>query len=289
MIIACPQCGRKLQVEEAQAGRPVRCPGCQNTFNAPAAAPVAEVVAPVPVAASPVGPKVEAVMNRVAGYAKLAKPLIVLGLILVVVSRGCDTLGARGVLSTSAKVTQAQNDFEARWDKNMQSKVLERGDVNEKLHPRRGADGKVPEVSPEDMKNYQEKLDKIDQNLSDMQADKDKEETKLRAGDWAGLINAARSASSSYEYYSYWYTVAFLVGTIVLLLGLLGLAFGATTLVERILSLGMIGIIVSSIYIGGVAWFSSVATDVNSTVQMEKPMPRSTIPRSIMPGRIGMP
>ena len=90
MIIACPQCGRRLQVEDAQAGRPVRCPGCQNTFTAPAvgAPPMAEAVAQPPAAPTPIPPRVTAAMDRVKGYAALAKPLIIIGLLLAVVARG---------------------------------------------------------------------------------------------------------------------------------------------------------------------------------------------------------
>ena len=33
-IIECPECGRKLRVQDNLLGRKVKCPGCETTFTA---------------------------------------------------------------------------------------------------------------------------------------------------------------------------------------------------------------------------------------------------------------
>jgi hypothetical protein len=277
MVIACPQCGRKLQAEESAQDRQVRCPGCQNTFVIPArvagAVPVAEEVlppaAPVPVAAAP---RSAAQFTRKPGFAVWAKPLLVAGLLLVVVSRGCDSLSSRGVVSAHAKMTQAQNDFEARWDRDLRKMTTERKGYEEQLN-------KVTDkpLSDEQKGNLEKKVNELTEKLKKVQDDKEKEAARLRDGAWADMANDARNAGASYETQAYWFGVGFLAGTVALVLGLLALAFSATTTVERILSLGMIAIIVFSIYVAGMAWFTSVAADAKG-LGGGPPMARSALP-----------
>jgi hypothetical protein len=97
------------------------------------------------------------------------------------------------------------------------------------------------------------------------------------------MASTARNAGASYQVWGYWYAMLFLVGSLALVLGLLGMAFSATTVVERVLSLGMIAIIVFSLYVGGMAWVSSVAGDTKGVAEAERSLPRWVMPGLPMP------
>jgi hypothetical protein len=258
MIVPCPKCGRRLQVVP---DRPVLCPGCQHTFVAPAGAD-SPAASDIP-AAAPVQPAYTVPARTPAAACRgmecagtIAKPLIVLGLVLVILSRGCDTLSSRGVTSSHAKVTQAQNDFQSKWDSQERKLERERQDVNQRMND--------PKTTDQDREGLRKQMTDITDRAKKVRDDKDKEETDLRTGAWASLISTARGAGATHDVWSFWFACAFLLGTLLLVLGLLSMAFTATGTIERILSLGMIAIIVFSIYVGGVAWFTSVASDIKA-------------------------
>ncbi len=54
--MSCPGCGAKLVLDDAFSGRQVRCPRCQNTFQAPGGGAVPEIPSPAPPASSPTPP-----------------------------------------------------------------------------------------------------------------------------------------------------------------------------------------------------------------------------------------
>jgi hypothetical protein len=47
-VVACPECGKKLNVPESAAGKKVRCPGCQKVFPVPGAPAANPTSAPTP-------------------------------------------------------------------------------------------------------------------------------------------------------------------------------------------------------------------------------------------------
>jgi predicted Zn finger-like uncharacterized protein len=310
MIAACPHCGRKLQVEEAHLGHQVRCPGCQNTFAATASAPAAALAAgattaapplagPAPLAAAPEGGHAKAAFRGAmfcagkGGFVGFlqgisgAIPLLVFaGLFLVILSRGCDTLGMRGVTQAQAKYEQAQTDFQNKWVRKaapLMQRIDESSGKMDKV--RRDADEEAMKASTEDQSKIRESADKeIErlredakkdrEDLSKMREEQEKEASKLKFDSWLSLEEDAESAANVHAARGYWYSWMFLLGTLLLTFGLIGLAFTATGTIERILSLGMIGVIVISIYIGGVAWIGSVVGDVKSVDgRVSKAMP----------------
>lgn len=54
--MSCPGCGAKLVLDDNFAGRTVRCPRCQNTFQAPGGGGVPEVPSPAPPPSRPTPP-----------------------------------------------------------------------------------------------------------------------------------------------------------------------------------------------------------------------------------------
>jgi len=160
-----------------------------------------------------------------------AQAILMLGLVLVLAARGCDSLGARNVVRLNAKITQEQQTFAA----NLQ------------------AEEKAIAAEPDAAK----KLDEVRKNHAKQRAAKEK--------DWAQMQNAANEASSNNLIWGYWREMMFVVGTILLSLGLTAVAFVGQG-IERYLSFGLLAIIVFSVYVGGAAWFTSIVGGLQGMV-----------------------
>lgn len=239
MIIPCSHCGKKLEVDESMSGRSARCPSCHQVFTiqlpAAGAPDVAEPAASAPAKAEPEVPIASPAGGMLASLlgpwpascgrvTLVARVLLLAGLVLVLLSRGCDSIGNRAVLRASAKQQHVENEFRDKWDRQINA------------------------ANPSEMSGLREKMSK--------------ERAELEKDDWAELKSAARDASSSNAMWGYWREWMFLAGTIVLVLGLVGTAFTSGVLVERILCLLMMAIITFSIYIGGLAWIGSIASNI---------------------------
>lgn len=243
MIITCLHCGKRLEVEESMVGRQARCPGCQQAFtiqaptgSPPGPAPAVAAEREIPMAArgddAPQMPRARsgggllASLNCPAGgglMLTVGRAMLLGGLVLVLLARGCDSIGNRAIARAGAKLQQAQNDFTDKWDRQMK--------------------------------------DAKDSDKADIQKKMDKEKTELEKGDWADMRMASRDAVTSNAMWGYWHECMFIFGTIVLVLGLVGTAFSGS-LAERILCMVMMAIITFSIYIGGLAWIGTIAGNI---------------------------
>ena len=212
MIVTCPQCQKKLHVDDALAGQEVRCPGCQTAFTATAASPAetyatdtpaaAPAPAPQPVPLTP-APTYRRPSRSASGGpggidVALGKIGVALGLVLVLLARGCDSVGNRSVARAHAKKEEARLE--------------------------------MPKSS-ERTKADRERLEELDEEVDEARIDN----TLL----------------------GYWREWLFVIGSIILSLGLLHVGFGGTG-AERIICLIMLAIITFSIYVGGVPWISSL-------------------------------
>lgn len=193
MIVSCPQCQKKLEVEAGSVGRQVQCPGCQKLFAVSASPGVGGSSTP----SYPPGPsRRPASATAVPGLTGtgVGKLLLVVGLILVLFARGLDSLSARGVARAHARVSQAEAQEES------------------------------------------------DKEIRDLQED-------------------ARSAAYSNTMNAYWFEWLFVLGSVLLVGGLVWVGFAGSG-AERIICLIMIAIVTFSIYIGGTAWIGSIANNI---------------------------
>jgi hypothetical protein len=198
MKTACPHCQKQLEISDDVLGKQIVCPACQQEFSVtrlqevPGSAP--SVGVPAAWQPSPYVPSRQPALNLTP-----PKWLLLIGLVLVIFSRGCDSIRSRGVARSSAKVAKAHYD---------------------------DASGKKVEDLREDARN-------------------------------AGINNVM---------WGYWTEWIFVLGSILLMIGLILVGFtGAGA--ERIICLVMIAIITFSIYIGGIAWIPSVLNSVVGGVQ----------------------
>ncbi|MDD4890250.1 MAG: hypothetical protein PHU85_10005 [Phycisphaerae bacterium] len=228
--ITCPS-GHKLQVRPEHAGKEVRCPICKSTLVVPdlwsepreqaapppPPPPPSEQPAP-PIAGAPPKapgtPVIPASTVKLGGYAAL-----IVGLVLVIGSRGCDSLSGRNEARLAAKEIAAKNAFDRETD--------------DKL-----AAAKESEQAK-------------------IKSDRAEARAKLEKGAWRDLGRDSADSEVSNAINGYWRELGFVVGTIILAIGLLVigiLGVGA----ERTICYIMIAIITFSLYIGGVAWAAAL-------------------------------
>ena len=158
-----------------------------------------------------------------------------IGLTLVLTARGCDGLGARNVSRLKAKVDQETLIFENAYTQDVAQLQAELG--AEKLAEKTRTD-------------LQKRLDERRK-----QHDTDRRNNEV---EWSAMRNAATEAATANIVWGYWREMLFVAGTILFSLGLLAVAIGGVG-AERYLCFGMLAIVVFSVYVGGAAWFTSIA------------------------------
>jgi hypothetical protein len=262
-VIQCPN-GHHIQVTDRHLGQTVKCPTCQTAFVAQAdGLSIESVPAERPSLSADGGAKAPSQMSFVAAMvnAFVGKPLLFLGLILVVLGRGCDSTGMRSVNRTNAQYQQAKVAFQLEWDSKMSAqqqkfdkKNRELSELNELRFKKGGGPGDD---------NFNKKSDDLAKELNDL----NKELGKLRfernsqliekeTGEWKPAKEAAQSAQNNHRMWVYWYELLFIFGTVVLVLGVLTLAFTGQG-AERWVAYIIIAILTFSVYVGGFAWMAS--------------------------------
>ena len=169
-----------------------------------------------------------------------AKPLLLVGLLLVLVARGCDSLATRKAARAGTWAQAAVARFQDRW-------------AAKAYKAQKAIDALNAKAEKTEADNKQ--LAKLNKEFQDLGTQQAKERKDLENTDWRELAADARAArnglaSGSYEFF-------FLLGTIILAIALVTIGFRSTG-PERVVALIMITIITFSIYVGGIAWISSV-------------------------------
>jgi hypothetical protein len=242
--VQCPK-GHRLQITEAHLGKQVRCPMCGETFAVPEGVgqtiPVAIEPGPPPLVPPPPGPGAQArtpamktALWPVNGLC-VGRPLVLLGLLLVLGSRGCDALGKRAVEAARAKDSLAQTQFDDAWQEKQQKLEDQRKRLSDS-----GA-------STEESRT---ELSRIEEQLARLAEDRQKEKAALEKGQWRDQQIKARDATAKNQIAAYWREWAFVGGTIGLTFGLVIVSWSAQG-AERWVSLIMLAIITLSIYVIG--------------------------------------
>jgi hypothetical protein len=251
---SCPK-GHRVQVLESHCGTQVSCPVCGETFVAPALHGGPPPKIPPhrePAAAQPAAVNVQAaaapakrlgdMLPNAAALAPLldmtGRPMVAVGLLLVLLARGCDNLGKRAVSRAEKKASVAQAQFEDVWEAKVTDLQRQMSELREKSSP-----------SPEDA----QKITDLQKSLSDLQKAHEKARKSFEEKTLRDLKIAARDAAADNEINGYWREMFFVFASLVLSCGLLALARTAQG-AERVICLVMLTIIVFSIYIIGIAW-----------------------------------
>jgi len=259
--VTCPN-GHKLRVDPSNFGKKAKCARCGIVFAVPdlppgdlggqqghevelsesgelPAAPPSPSFPPAtpPSPASP-RPRAAAGAGILGLNMTVAQVMLVAGLVLVLVARGCDSLGSRAIANANAQAQSAQNEFNDKWE----AKML----VNtEKVEEIQGK--KAPSV--DDTKA----IEKLREESTTMSRDMEKERTKLQRGEWRDLTRASRDANTKNQLRGYWLELLFVLGTIFLTIGLVVVGVQGEG-AQRWICLMMVAIITFSVYIWGIAW-----------------------------------
>ncbi len=235
----CPK-GHRLQVSDAHLGQRIQCPACNESFVVPDGSRLPAVAPPNKSGRWKVSSSLASDLSRLSILA--GRPMVAIGLVLVLLSKGCDSIGQRGVDRAEAMKLKAVEKF----DDGVKAKEVEIQREIDEITAR-------GDVKPDDQK-------KIDE-LNKRKAELDKAEAKNRrakeAGDWRELEAVARSAKSDHKINGYWRELFFVFAAIVLSLGLLVVSWGADG-AERWITLMMLAIITFSLFVGGMAWNPSM-------------------------------
>ncbi len=231
----CPK-GHRLQVSDAHLGQRIQCPACNESFVVPDGSRQ-----PVPAPPSKSG-RWEVSATLASDLSRLAilagRPMVAIGLVLVLFSKGCDSISQRGVDRAEAMQLRAVE----RFDDGVKTKEL---DIQREIDEitARG------DVKPDDQK----KIDELNKRKTDLAASSAKERKAKQTGDWRELEIAAHNAKSDHKINGYWRELFFVFAAIVLSLGLLVVSWGAEG-AERWVTLMMLAIVTFSLFIGGMAW-----------------------------------
>lgn len=284
ITVTC-HCGAQFRAKDEHAGRQTRCPQCGETMTIPLEADAADDYADNVDAFPEVDDDAAAAsgsargsrwsfkrasgetllgMNRTCGTV-----MLLLGLVMVLVSRGCSTLAGRSKSSAAAKYQLLQNEFSDK-------QAAKRADVEETIaelnETRTDLRNQIVDVQRREERDaIQKQLSEIDKKLNDerkslrkIEADSLKEQRRLQRGKWREQYESARDSSLYKSTGSYWREWMFVIGTVILAIGLLTVGFTGRG-AERTICLIMIAIITFSLYIGGVAWLDAIYDSVEST------------------------
>jgi hypothetical protein len=172
------------------------------------------------------------VTQRARGY--LA---VLVGIVLVVLARGCDSLGNRNVARQNARVQLAVQEFDEEWAEKEQD-----------------LQGKIDTLLKGDLKpEEQEKVSKLREEQRKLATDKATERAQRERDDWRELRFAAATASARNATWAYWREGIFLIGALALSIGVVLLAmWGAGP--ERWVGLVILAIIVFGLFVVGAPW-----------------------------------
>jgi hypothetical protein len=179
------------------------------------------------------------------------RPLVAIGLILVMLSKGCDAINQHSVVRATALAQAAVEQF----DEDIQ---FRKQAVQSEIKGITGRDDAVmlagQHDKTDDLKgDERKKVEELRKELTEIDTQAVKDRKSKEAGDWHDLRIAARNAKRTFAVNSYWHELFFVFSAIVLLLGLLIVSWGAEG-AERWISLVMLAIITYSLFVSGLAW-----------------------------------
>lgn len=170
---------------------------------------------------------------RVASF--LGQPLFLAGLLLVLLSRGCDSLGQRHVARIAAKARVAEGRFQDRWDRERNA-----------IDSRRKALAEKTERTEED----RQQMNALDDELQQLNQDRQEELEELRQGKWQSMAAAARDSEANNDMWRFWREGFFWLGTFVFVLGLAVIGFAEKHTERRWICLIILAIVVYALYVG---------------------------------------
>ena len=277
----CPK-GHRVQITEIHFGKQVRCPTCDEPFMAPDLGEKATPGPPLP--GNPANGGGNAVAagsamgsDRLIRFSLLAgRPMLAVGLVLVMFSRGCDTIGNRAVKRAQAKQDLAKTKFENKQETarlKIQEKLNKIDDkaqqfrrkesrLNEEIAAETDADRRaglrteltnLQDARKAEAEADKEERERLTKELSELTDEQQTEQRDFDNGEYRDYRIAAEEATANNSINGYWRQIFFVFSSLVLAVGLLTVSWTSRG-AERWICLVMLAILTFSIYIAGTAW-----------------------------------
>jgi hypothetical protein len=176
-------------------------------------------------------------INPIQMFKPYAYMLIMVGLLLVIGARGCEVMAGHSARSTANEYTLAVAEFDNDASSNEAS-------INSRIE--------ALEEKEEKSADDNTAISDLQKKLNEMHDENRKEKRKLAATDWRELQHDARVASASLDSSRWRYAAMFLLGSLVLMAGLVTVGFTGTG-AERMVCLIMIAIITLALYGGSMS------------------------------------
>ncbi len=280
----CPK-GHRVQITEIHFGKQVRCPTCDEPFMAPDLGEKASPGPPLPgfsgYEPGDTAPAAAAGSGRLIRFSLLAgRPMLAVGLVLVLVSRGCDTIGSRAVSRAEAKRDLVRTGFETKQETarlKIQQKIdtlddkarqarREESQLNDQIAAESDADRRaalrgqladLQEARKQDAEVEQEDRARYTKDLAQLTDDQQADKRDFDSGEYRDYRIAADEAAANNNINGYWRQIFFVFSSVVLAVGLLTVSWTSRG-AERWVCLVMLAILTFSIYIAGMAWTASL-------------------------------
>jgi hypothetical protein len=272
--VKCPN-GHRLQVSTKHIGQTIACPSCQASFvveDSAEASPfdlsdTSEEKRPALTSGGIKGLlggfTIPSLINCFVG-----RPLLFFGLLFVVLGRGCDATSMRSVGRATANYNLARESFKLEWEAkaaSAQQKVTKKNrELNDMM-----IDGKFDEETQKRRAALQKEVNDYTKELRRIQDDERSARSEKDTGEWKPLRESSLKARSNHDMWVYWYEWIFIFGTVVLVLGMLTLAFTGQG-AERWVAYIMIAILTFSLYVGGAAWLESQVSSFGGGPRQER-------------------
>jgi outer membrane murein-binding lipoprotein Lpp len=175
-----------------------------------------------------------------AEFKPLAYPVLILGLLAVVLAKGCSHIAEAREDAADAKVQLAKADFDSEW----------MGDIAELELEKAAIQGGTIKLEGD---NKTKRVSEIDKRLTELRKDMNQQRRQLEAGKWRKLQNKADTANARTDTGDYWRAWLFVLGSLAIVLALPIIAAGGEG-AERWIALALLGILFVSFYLGGVVW-----------------------------------
>lgn len=164
----------------------------------------------------------------------LGQPLLLVGLLMVIGTRGCESAAMRYAERLASRVDVVEARSEAQWQRQRVLLEIQRRSLEE-----------IEQPSPAE----QQRLKDVTADLQRLEEQREADLQLQQSGEWNELTHAAREARAGVVMWNFWRTSVFWVGTLVLVIGLLIVGFTGSG-PERWMSLTLIAVILFGLYSG---------------------------------------
>jgi cytochrome bd-type quinol oxidase subunit 1 len=163
-----------------------------------------------------------------------------LGLVSVILGRGCDVVAVRAVERANSRLKLEQLEFDEKWDR-------QENDLERKLEAIRQKEKPEP--------NDAAQITSINEQLSKLRKDRSRASEVFRQTTLRDLQFAATQASYKQVLSSYWHAVLYVFGSLLLAIGLIAASPTAEG-AERWVCLAAMLVLMFSLYVFGMGWIT---------------------------------